>query len=105
MSLICVSCHPLHDISKTPNFYRVALNARFIMQCHALILLLYSRDEILMPASGVYCLYKGGGHLLSVARVDDNALAAVVQTRLVPADLAGLGQHPVLVATLQLYHV
>ena len=22
---ICVSCHPLHDISKTPNYYRVTL--------------------------------------------------------------------------------
>ena len=27
--LICVSCHPLHDISKTPNFYRVALSHNF----------------------------------------------------------------------------
>ena len=23
--LICVSCHPFHDISKTPNYYRVTL--------------------------------------------------------------------------------
>ena len=23
---ICVSCHPLHDISKTPNYYRVTLS-------------------------------------------------------------------------------
>ena len=26
---ICVSCHPLHDISKTPNYYRVTLRLSY----------------------------------------------------------------------------
>ena len=52
---ICVSCHPLHDISKTPNFYWVPLTKQCKKMMPSFVHAVYDFFEFAQPEECLFC--------------------------------------------------